>query len=268
MSGDRLNPIKKTQKKTANFNLRFLFTSFLFNRNSASPHQNHHQSSPHYHSNNNHNNNNHSNQRKSNYNNGRHHQKSPSSASYFNSNLTNGSMGSLSPFKYMSKNGNGYIVGRTTPPTAIQQQQSSSIPIPNGNRTSPGGIYGRSHSPPMLNGHFAGSKYFDAPSPDSLPRPPTHWTTRSNESSMVKTTPTTTMASKVSSKRRLFDSVDGVKMAGNLLADAFQQSATVAVTSTTPSKASHKRDIIHAGGCASGSDIFSHNLRIMLNVQA
>lgn len=189
----------------------------------------------------------------------------------------------MSPFKYMSKNGNGYTVGRTTPPTATQHhQQSSSIPIQqqyyhsNGNRMSPGGIYPTANnsnvhqsspscSPPnFIAKSFAGSKYFDSPSPDSLPRPPTHWTTRGNDSTMVKTAPTTTMAS--SSKRRLFP--DGGQMAGNFLVDAFQQSAMVAATATTPSKASHKKDIIYAGGCASGSDIFSHNLKLMLNVQA
>jgi hypothetical protein len=231
-------------------------------RNSASPNQNNHQSSPHYHSNNNQNHNNH--QRKSNHNNnGRHQQKSPSSASYFNSNPTNCS--TVSPFKYMSKNGNGYIVGRTTPPNAVQNQQSSSIPIQqqyyhnNGNRMSPGGIY----TPGTTNNvhQFASPKYFDSPAPNSLPRPPTHWTTRGMDLPMVKTPPTTTMASTVSSKRRLFNNIDGGKTASNLLIDALQQS-------TAPLKASHKKDIIHAGGCASGSDIFSHNLKLMLNVQA
>lgn len=170
---------------------------------------------------------------------------------------TSTGVGSASPLKYMTqtKNGNGYIVGRTSPMYAANS--SSSIPILNNNRISPGGHNnhmspscfaspaGVSSSPPNL--HFASSKYFDAPSPNSLPRPPQHWTAASAGKPTVNGT----------SKRRLF-SGDSNQLA----------TACKAIDSA---KASHTKDIIHAGGCSSnavGSDIFSRNLKLILNVQA
>lgn len=175
-------------------------------------------------------------------------------------------MGSVSPFKYMSqKNGNGYIVGRTSPPSAVSSSPTITITNnSNSNRQSPGGGMasascfaspaGVSNSPPNL--HFAGSKYFDAPAPDSLPRPPMHWTARGDL--MAKT------MSVSSSKRRLFNNVDGGQ-------SATTSSVPATGKQTAQPKASHKMGMmILAGGCASaaGSDIFSHNLKLMLNVQA
>lgn len=263
------------------------------NRNSPNHQQNHqqhqqqknHQSSPNYHSNN------HNGQRKSHHQNGRQQQKSPSSASYFNT-----TVGSVSPFKYV-KNGNGYIVGRQSPPSATASS-SPSIPIANGSsRMSPGGHSssstpvcfaspaGVSSSPPNL--HFASSKCFDAPSPDSLPRPPQHWTNqRANgigHSVSVANiaTATATATSQIlqngfgatprnaetssnhtksssgkssSSKRRLFNNDNATK--------ASQQNGGRGGAA----------NIIRAGGCmptsTTASDIFSHNLKLMLNVQA
>lgn len=168
---------------------------------------------------------------------------------------TSSGVGSASPLKYMTqmRNGNGYIVGRTSPMNAANS--SPSIPILNNSRVSPGGHNhmspscfaspaGVSSSPPNL--HFASSKYFDAPSPNSLPRPPQHWTASAGKPTVNGT-----------SKRRLFGG-DQTQLA----------SAGKPIDSA---KASHTKDIIHAGGCNSnavGSDIFSRNLKLILNVQA
>lgn len=226
-------------------------------RNSASPQQTHqsnnnHQSTPQYHSSNNS-----SGQRKSN---NRGHQKSPNSALQYSAKVstTSSGVGSASPFKYVAqmKNGNGYIVGRTSPMNATNR--SPSIPIMNNSsRTSPGGHSnmspscfaspaGVSSSPPNL--HFASSKYFDAPSPNSLPRPPMHWTSSQANGSFKPLVNS-------GSKRCLFNN------------DA---TPLTAAGKAYTAKASHNKDIIHAGGCNSnaGSDIFSRNLKLILNVQA
>lgn len=232
----------------------------IFNRNSASPQQTHQpnnsqQTTPQYHSNNNNNNNG---QRKSN---NRGHQKSPNSALQSSTKVSaiSSGMGSASPVKYMAqmKNGNGYNVGRTSPMNTANR--SPSIPIMNNsNRTSPGGQSnmspscfaspaGVASSPPNL--HFASSKYFDAPSPNSLPRPPMHWTSTSQANGSIKT------LVNIGSKRCLFNN------------DA---TPLTAAGKAYTAKASHNKDIIHAGGCNSnaGSDIFSRNLKLILNVQA
>jgi len=84
------------------------------------------------------------------------------------------------------------------------------------------------------NMHFAGSKYFDAPSPNALPRPPGHWTSQNGGSHSVES---------ATSKRRLFtnDTVDPTKCS-LIAAEAASKNLC--------------------------SDIFSHNLKLLLNVQA
>lgn len=91
---------------------------------------------------------------------------------------------------------------------------------------SPAGV---SKTTPNL--HFAGSKYFDAPSPNALPRPPGHWTSQNGSSSVELAT----------SKRRLFTN------------DTDQKCSLIAA---------------EAAGKNLCSDIFSHNLKLLLNVQA
>lgn len=97
---------------------------------------------------------------------------------------------------------------------------------------SPAGV---STTTPNL--HFAGSKYFDAPSPNALPRPPGHWTTSQIGGGVPVESAT--------SKRRLFTN------------DAFAQQQT-------------KCSLIAAEAATKNlcSDIFSHNLKLLLNVQA
>lgn len=90
---------------------------------------------------------------------------------------------------------------------------------------SPAGV---STTTPNL--HFAGSKYFDAPSPNALPRPPCHWTINGNNS-----------VESATSKRRLFTN------------DTNQKCSLVAAEAASKNLC---------------SDIFSHNLKLLLNVQA
>lgn len=88
---------------------------------------------------------------------------------------------------------------------------------------SPAGV---SISPPNL--HFAGSKYLDAPSPNTLPAPPIKWMTQES-----------------TSKRRLF-------------APADRSVKSVCSLSTAAEKV----------GKHLCTDIFSQNLKLILNVQA
>lgn len=91
---------------------------------------------------------------------------------------------------------------------------------------SPAGV---STTTPNL--HFAGSKYFDAPSPNALPRPPCHWTLQNGANSVESAT----------SKRRLFAN------------ETYQKCSLVAAEAASKNLC---------------SDIFSHNLKLLLNVQA
>lgn len=145
--------------------------------------------------------------------------------------------------------------GRQTPPS-----MSQSIPINNAivnrsnNNSSPGVTVspsrspsyfaspaGVSNSPPNL--HFAGSKYFDAPSPNSLPRPPQHWTSPSDLLLCNgKNVNITTLPTMITSKRRLFNNTDNLAL-----------------------KNAHYGHYGHGNG---SSDIISHNLKLLLNVQA
>lgn len=93
---------------------------------------------------------------------------------------------------------------------------------------SPAGV---STTTPNL--HFAGSKYFDAPSPNALPRPPCHWTLQNGGS--------TNSIELATSKRRLFTN------------DTDQKCSLVAAEAASKNLC---------------SDIFSHNLKLLLNVQA
>ncbi|XP_031634240.1 C-module-binding factor A [Contarinia nasturtii] len=126
---------------------------------------------------------------------------------------------------------------------------------------SPHGILGR--SPPRSpisfaspagvstttpNLHFAGSKYFDAPSPNALPRPPSNWTTTNSQMIEMSLSPPTTTSSMADlmaqSKRRLFPLNDAAsdKKCSLMVAEAASKNLC--------------------------SDIFSHNLKLLLNVQA
>jgi len=94
---------------------------------------------------------------------------------------------------------------------------------------SPAGV---STTTPNL--HFAGSKYFDAPSPNALPRPPGHWTSQNGIG--VSTVESAT------SKRRLFTNDINQTKCSLIAAEAASKNLC--------------------------SDIFSHNLKLLLNVQA
>lgn len=178
------------------------------------------------------------------------------------SSSSNASSNSSNSAPAANNNKNRY--GRHSPPSATNG--SASIPIssshyhnrihqnnsPDGKISpsrssyfaSPAGV---STSPPNL--HFAGSKYFDAPSPNSLPRPPTHWTSPS-DILMVTTANSTApfnmqqMPMLTTSKRRLFTNDNAKKM------------GTVGGGSMS------------CNGFGTGSDIFSHNLKLILNVEA
>ncbi|XP_055299873.1 proline-rich nuclear receptor coactivator 2 isoform X1 [Sitodiplosis mosellana] len=135
--------------------------------------------------------------------------------------------------QYQQRNHNGSphgLTGRSPPRSPISF-------------ASPAGV---STTTPNL--HFAGSKYFDAPSPNALPQPPCHWTsTSSSSSSSTSTSPPllSTLLQTVesaTSKRRLF-----------------------------PNDTSNQKCSLMAAEAASKnlcSDIFSHNLKLLLNVQA
>jgi hypothetical protein len=93
-------------------------------------------------------------------------QKSPRTVQMGTSNPIN--IQQQTPNKYNNYN-NNYISFTTNSPNNSQRSQRSSPPMMTGSPPRMG-----SCSPPNPN-YFAGSKCFDAPKADQLPKPPMHW---------------------------------------------------------------------------------------------
>ncbi|XP_055640271.1 uncharacterized protein LOC129777806 [Toxorhynchites rutilus septentrionalis] len=128
-------------------------------------------------------------------------------------------------------------------------------------RSSPGGVsFNTSHgmytgtlsgSPPNFS-HFAGSKCYDAPAPTALPKPPVHWTSPIQSSaSSVESTSDSSGTTNV--KPTISTSIVNKK---------------VSAISFAKAKSSTKPAMSCATSVAKANVDFTHNLKMILNVQA
>ncbi|XP_055610553.1 uncharacterized protein LOC129757374 [Uranotaenia lowii] len=208
--------------------------------------------------------------------NGNRGQKSPSSG-YFRSLSTSGAIPIVKSSSPVSNKGGNYY--STSSPSgrnnnSFNLNTSYQRPSPGGGNfnvslgTYPGMLPG---SPPKFS-HFAGSKCYDAPAPTALPKPPVHWTTSvSSTASTVAPALNTTTSKTFMNDKATTNLPSSATVGGNRNGPNSSKGSSPTASSSSRSKAKPVKSNMSCAAAvakANRSVDFTHNLKMVLNVQA